>query len=251
MSYTYLLEQGEEYSAASFSDIPPSVLSNLNLIAEKSCSKGSGTESCQSSQSGTMSPPSTANLGAEKSISFAEDSLAKTFQVRGGGQELRKELEADYGIKWQGLLVRSDQDLFSSKIVLCSEKEDSIKFCEALPKWGMMLDGECWAQEMSEGHIDVIGVGYSLPTPTATDYKRTPMKMSYAERPQTIGVPDDLAKWVVRQSGLAHARLEPSLWEWAMGWPDQWTDSKPVATDKFRLWLQRHSAFLATEDEMT
>jgi hypothetical protein len=164
---------------------------------------------------------------------------------------LRKELEADYGIKWQGLLVRSDQDLFSSKIVLCSEKEDSIKFCEALPKWGMMLDGECWVQEMSEGHIDVIGVGYSLPTPTATDYKRTPMKMSYAERPQTIGVPDDLAKWVVRQSGLAHARLEPSLWEWAMGWPDQWTDSKPVATDKFRLWLQRHSAFLATEDEMT
>jgi hypothetical protein len=184
-------------------------------------------------------------------MSFAEDFLARTYQAQGGGQELRKELEADYGIKWQGLLVRSDQDLFSSKIVLCSEKEDSIKFCEALPKWGMMLDGECWVQEMSEGHIDVIGVGYSLPTPTATDYKRTPMKMSYAERPQTIGVPDDLAKWVVRQSGLAHARLEPSLWEWAMGWPDQWTDSKPVATDKFRLWLQRHSAFLATEDEMT
>jgi hypothetical protein len=23
-----------------------------------------------------------------------------------------------------------------------------------------------------------------------------------------------------------------------------------LATDKFRLWLQRHSAFLATEDEM-
>ena len=250
MSYTYLLEQGEEYSAASFSDIPPYVLSKLNLTAEKFYSKDNETASCQSSQSGMMSPPSTGNLGAEKSISFAGDSLAKTSQAQVGGLELRKELEADYGIKWQGLLVRLDQDLFSSKIVLCSENEDSTKFCEALPKWGMMLDGECWAQEMSEGHIDVIGVGYSLPTPTATDYKRTPMKMSYAERPQTIGVPDDLAKWVVRQSGLAHARLEPSLWEWAMAWPDQWTDSKPVATDKFRLWLQRHSAFLAREDEI-
>ena len=85
MSYTYLLEQGEESSAASFSDIPPFVLSRLNLTAEKSCSKGSGTESCQSFQYGTMSPPSTELRGKEKSISYAEDSLAKTSQSLGGG----------------------------------------------------------------------------------------------------------------------------------------------------------------------
>ena len=85
MSYTYLLEQGEEYSAASFSDIPPSVLLNLNLTAEKSCSKGSGTASCQSSQSGMMSPHLMELRGKERSMSSAEDSLARTFQVRGGG----------------------------------------------------------------------------------------------------------------------------------------------------------------------
>jgi hypothetical protein len=72
--------QGEESSAASFSDIEQSVLLNLNLTADESYSKDNETESCQSSQSGTMSPPSTGSLGAEKSISFAEDSLAKTSQ---------------------------------------------------------------------------------------------------------------------------------------------------------------------------
>jgi hypothetical protein len=85
MSYTYLLEQGEEYSAASFSDIPPSVLSKLNLTAERSYSKDNETASCQSSQSGTMFAPSTGSLGAEKSISSAGDSLAKTSQAQGGG----------------------------------------------------------------------------------------------------------------------------------------------------------------------
>ena len=48
MSYTFLQEQGEESSAESFSDIPASVLSRLNLTAAASCSNASGTESCQS-----------------------------------------------------------------------------------------------------------------------------------------------------------------------------------------------------------
>ena len=85
MSYTYLQEQGAVSSAASFSDIPQSVLSRLNLTAEKYYTKDNETASCQSSQSGMMSPHSTGSLGAEKLISFAEDSLAKTSQAQGGG----------------------------------------------------------------------------------------------------------------------------------------------------------------------
>jgi DNA (cytosine-5)-methyltransferase 1 len=71
-----------------------------------------------------------------------------------------------------------------------------------------------------------------IPTPTASDHKRTPMKEVYANRPKTLGVADDLAKWAVRKSGLAHARLEPALWEWAMGWPQGWTELKPLEMDK-------------------
>ncbi len=71
MSYIYLQEQVEESLAESFSDIPQFVLSKLNLTAEKSYSKDSETESCQSSLSGTMCKPLTETLGEEKLISSA------------------------------------------------------------------------------------------------------------------------------------------------------------------------------------
>ena len=115
MSYTYLLEQGEEYSAASFSDIPPSVLLNLNLTADESYSKDNETESCQSSRSGTMSAPSTELLGAEKSMLFAEDSLAKTSQLLGKVMELTEE-EADSGQKWPESLAKYDPNMSAHPI---------------------------------------------------------------------------------------------------------------------------------------
>jgi len=85
MSYTYLQEQGEVSSVGCFSDIPQSVLLNLNLTAEKSYSNGNETESYQSSQSGMMSAPSTELRGGEKLMLCAGDSLAKTSQAQGGG----------------------------------------------------------------------------------------------------------------------------------------------------------------------
>jgi site-specific DNA-cytosine methylase len=91
MSYTYLQEQGEVSSAGCFSDIPQSVLLRLNLTAEKSYSKDNETESCQSSQFGTMLPPSTELLGEGKSMSSAEASRVRTFQVPGGGAGIEGE----------------------------------------------------------------------------------------------------------------------------------------------------------------
>jgi hypothetical protein len=34
--------------------------------------------------------------------------------------------------------------------------------------------------------------------------------------------------------------LNPDWVEWLMGWPIGWTDSKPLGTDRFRLWLNSH-----------
>lgn len=39
------------------------------------------------------------------------------------------------------------------------------------------------------------------------------------------------------------ARLNPNWVEWLMGWPIGYTDSKPLATDKFRSWRQRFLKF--------
>ena len=94
MSYTYLQGQGEESSAECFSDIPVYALSRLNLTAGKSCCKGSATESCRSSQSGTMCEPLTASRGEGKLTSSAADSHAKT-SVQPEKARVSKASEAD------------------------------------------------------------------------------------------------------------------------------------------------------------
>ena len=100
MSYTYLQEQGEESSAESFSDIPQYVLSNLNLTHAESYSNDNATESCQSSQSGTMCKPSTGDLGEERLMSSAEDSHARTYPQPTQTETGSTESEADCGKKW-------------------------------------------------------------------------------------------------------------------------------------------------------
>ena len=65
MSYTYLLEWGEESSAECFSNIPAYVLSRLNLTADRSYCSASETDVSPSSQSGMMSEPLTENHGVD------------------------------------------------------------------------------------------------------------------------------------------------------------------------------------------
>jgi len=143
MSYTYSQGQGEVSSAGCFSDIPQSVLLNLNLTAEKSYSKDNGMESCQNSQSGTTSKPLTGSLGAEKSTSFVEGSRAKTSAQPGEAREL-KASEAGFGERWRESLAKYDPNTHSWRTPQCSLLEGLDVFSETWPKWGMMRNGACW-----------------------------------------------------------------------------------------------------------
>jgi hypothetical protein len=167
MSYIYLQEQGEESSVDNFKDIPAYVLSRLNLTQDKSCCNGSETESCQNSRYGMISEHSMEHLGEEKSTSFAEDFLAKTFP------QLEKELESranalGFGEKWPGWLAKYDQDLCLWKTPQCSLLEDYIEYSETWPKWGMMQDGVCWELTTSVRHIEERESGY-WPTPNTLE----------------------------------------------------------------------------------
>ena len=167
MSYIYLQEQGEESLADNFKDIPAYVLSRLNLTQDKSYCNGSETESCHGSQSGMISTPLTENLGEEKSTSFAEDFLAKTFP------QLEKELESranalGFGDKWPGWFAKYDQDLSLWKTPQCSLLEDYIEFSETWPNWGMMRDGACWELTTSVLRTEERESGY-WPTPNTLE----------------------------------------------------------------------------------
>lgn len=239
MSYIYLQEQGEESWAECFLDIPAYALSKSNPIVEKSCCNGRETESCQSSPFGTISKPSAESHGEDELMSYVEGSHAKILVQPAHALEL-KESEADCGEKWPEWFAKLDLNTFSWKTRQCLLFEDLEQSLETWPKWGTMLNGECSEPATSKPLMKESVCGFSLPTPTASDHKRTPIKMAYAKRPITIGAPDNLACFVVRESGLTHARLEPTLWEWAMGWPLGWTELRPLETGKFQAWLNSH-----------
>jgi hypothetical protein len=183
-----------------------------------------------------MSPPSTENLGSEKSISFAEDSLAKTYQAQVGGLGLKAN-EADSGQKWPESLAKYDQDSRSWRTAQCLLFEDLGESLETFPNWGMMQDGECWGLAMS-AHLIKGSESGLWPTPQRVDYKGTSRNSVFQQRAAQYEV------WSMGRRDYSTIYPNPTAYEAIMGWLIQWTELKPLETDKFRLWLQRHSAFL-------
>jgi hypothetical protein len=244
MSYTYLLEQGEESLAASFADIPASVLSRLNLTAEKSCCNDNGTECCHSSPSGTMCEHSTENPGKEKSMSSAVAFHARTFPPP------EKELESlvsdlDCGPKLPGYVARFDLRTYSWRTAQCSLFGGLEEFSETWPQWGIMRDGEFSEQMPLDYPITEPEFGW-LPTPLNDDGSN----VNPSEKRR-----ETLASWVRDRNRDAinyGARQNPQWWEWVMLWPLGWTDCLPLETDKFQQWLHSHGKSYQKEatDEM-
>jgi hypothetical protein len=230
MSFTYLQEQGEESSAASFADIPAFVLSRLNLTHENSYSNANETESCQSSQSGTTCKPSTATRGEEKLMSSAADSHAKIFPPQ--EKELgSKENNLDYGPRWPGSFTRFDPVTYSWRTRQISFLEDLESFWGTWPRWGMMRDGECWERTMPAHLTSVKGSGY-LPTPSGTSNHG---KNHVCGRLDEWGGSSN--PWRGTEIGkIACASFE----EWVMGWPVMWTGLMPYETAKFQQWQHSH-----------
>lgn len=333
MSYTYLLESGEESSAECYSDIPAFVLSKSSRSAEKSSYKDNETESCPASQFGTMCEHSTGDRGAGKSIAFAEASPAKTSQ-RQAKARASTEREAGCGASSRVLLAKFDHTTRSWKTPQCSLFGDSDECLETLPRSGMTQGGLLWELTMwvhptgasasgfwrtpdtgaggiiSDKALDELANGnwkrpsgslkqlrlqdqvrhpqlwptpnctgmdggsnsrnankrrgihqMLYPTPTRSDYKGRGPNSSQKGLPEIVKklYPTPKANISLRQNhqnGLGEvvhggietpqtktARLNPNWVEWLMGWPIGWTDSKPLATDKFRLWRQQLLTF--------
>jgi hypothetical protein len=109
------------------------------------------------------------------------------------------------------------------------------------------------------------------PTPCARDYKSESASLEYNEKrkaetrgkplsyvvklwptPRTTGMCGGTGNWNQlkdkcenieedRKMGAGNGgQLNPTWVEWLMGWPLEWTDLKPLGTDKFQAWLHLH-----------
>ena len=240
MSYTYLQEQGEVSSAECFSDIPPYVLSRLNLTAVTYCYNGSVTESCHNFQSGTMCEPLTADRGKERSMSYVGGFHAPILAQHTQEKDQLKALmggDQDYGQIWHGSFARYDQNSASWKTHQLSLLGGLERFSETWPQWGLMQDGECFALQTAEEIFCVNAYGL-LPAPTSTDYKGSSTNC----KKHLTGEISLLRHWIHSKKcdwkGTSYPH--PQLLESLMMWPIGWTELKPLAMDRFQRWLHLH-----------
>jgi hypothetical protein len=233
MSWLFSQALVEEYSEASSLDGAQSAQSSGSHTQLAYCAPDKMTAFSKLSRFGMTYKPLTESRGEELLTLYLAAFRAKTLAQRGGGLALMDN-EAECGEKWQGSFAKYSLDSCSWKTHQCSLLEGLEEFSETWPQWGLMRNGECWEQLTLERHIRGTEFGslQKMPTPTASDSKRTPIKEGYANKPSRVGTPDDLAKWALRDSGLPHGRLEPLMWEWMMGWPLGWTDLKPQGMGK-------------------
>ena len=219
MSWHYLRAVAEESLQDICSDGEPCVpLKSKTTHAEFYCN-GKLTESYLDSLFGTMLQPSMDNLGEEKSTSSQVDFLAKTYPLPAKESAL-KENDPDCGEKWHGSFAKYDHATHSLRTPQCSLFEDSTEYCATLPRWGSMRTGECWEQTMLEQSINATESGL-WPTPT------TPSGGG------NCGGSGAYKNALKNGTHIPHS-INPNLYEWLMGWPQGWTDLKPLEMDKYR-----------------
>lgn len=278
MSYTYLQGLGEESSAATFSDIPASVLSSGIPTPGESYSKGSGTTCYRASQSGMMFRHSTASRGKGASMSLRVVSRVRTYPRLARAPESTAP-NRECGDTWPASLARYDRDSCSWKTAQCSLLGGSASYSETWPRWGTMRNGACWALPMPAHHTDDNEFGF-LPTPLASNTKANHMRSggrpprSYWPTPvadgdrrtnyaqggtllgyavtmwptptvqdaKNNGAPSQMERNTKPLNAECGGALNPPWVEWLMGWPIGWTDLQPLATVKFRQWLRLHGA---------
>ena len=191
------------------------------------------TDFSRLSRFGMTFKPLTADLGEALLMSYLAAFPARTSALQDAATA-STESAAECGDTWRGSFAKYDPPTSSWRTHQCSFLGDLDEFLETWPQWGLMRDGVCWEQTLSEPLINAKESGL-LPTPLADDWKGgTTTVHSKTGRART----DQLRHWVKIHFGLTYPIPEHS--EAMMGWPLGWTDLKPLATDKSHSAPQQH-----------
>ena len=218
MSWHYLQELVAGYSEHTCSDGEQSAPWRKSRTAERCCLDASGTACFPCSLSGTISEPSTADLGVGSWMSSLRASRASR-SVRQEGTE-EKQTKGLYGQTPCVCYGKWDRDSLSWRTFPDFSPSTITAECLATwQTWGLMRGGMLFQLQESERHTSG-SVSGSWPTPTARDWKGKGREWSL---PNHLG-----------------GSPNPTWVEWLMGWPIGWTDLKPLETDKFQQWCEKH-----------
>ena len=219
----------------------PSAPSSGNHTQQVYLSPDKTTVISRLSRFGMTCRPLTVERGEELLTLFRAAFPVKTSQSQGRATGLMASGQ-ECGERWRGSWVKFDPSTSLWRTHQCSLLGDLTEFSETWPNWGLMRNGECWEQQTLAPTISETASGF-WPTPVAS--------MSKGSSPNSLirkngrdRAKDRLDHAVMASDG---GHLNPTWVEWLMGWPIEWTDLKPLATDKFQEWQQQHSPLSQTD----
>lgn len=244
MSWHYLQGQEEASSEAISWDGAAFAPSKSKTTLGEYCLPGNGTDSSRGSPSGMTLRRLTGTPGAAGLMWYRGDSPVRTYLPPEGEQVSEAENDRDCGPRWPESLARYSPATYSWKTAQCSLLGGLISFSETWPRWGMMRDGESSPLLMLEHRTSEKGYGY-LPTPVKNE---GPGKMCQ-KLTDAIAILEGCCPRYQPQDNPGKpkflGKVSCRFAEWMMGWPVGWTNSQPLAMDKFRQWWRLHSEPLA------
>ena len=246
MSWLFSQALVVEYLGENFLDGEQFVPLNGKLTQQAYCAPDKMTDFSRLSQFGMTYKPLTESRGEELLTLYLEDFRAKIYPQL----EMEKDLtesEVDYGKRWGGLLAKLDQDSSLWRTPQCSLIMDSTECLQTFPNWGLMRDGVLWEQTMLAHPIEGNDFGW-WPTPVASDYMTgqtngiTYTGKRFVRTSHKTGT-EFGAKLTSAYRLMTGNHLPANFSEWMMGWPQDWTELKPVGTAKFQKWQQQRGEF--------
>jgi hypothetical protein len=259
MSWLFSRVLVEEYLGANCLDGEQSVPLSGNLTQQAYCLPDKMTNFSRLSRFGMMFKPLTENLGQELLMSYRAAFHAKTSLPQEKEQELTVNGQ-ECGEKWQGSFAKFDLNSFLWKTHQCSLIEDWEQFSEIWPTWGSMRNGECWERQTLGLNTTEREFGL-LPdnekffhTPTTgssggSNSRKAMQKRGVTWPTPTTGTGGGNAggsgvRRTARENGTyVPSSINPNLQEWLMGWPQDWTEIKPLEMDKYHKWRQLHGIY--------
>jgi len=240
MSWHYLQALEEGCSEADCSVGEQSAPSKSMSTAAKCFSSDSETGALTCSRSGTTSTPSMAESGEVESMSLPQGFLASLGLLAQGSSQAKQTTETCGQIPYESFAKWNHGSVCWRTFQRCLFTNTPEPFLGTWPRAGFVHAGTAYQLQPLAPIIDGIDCGL-WPTPTARDYRGT----SSASWRRSNASCDTLPDAVAEALGLPYGKTvvcQPTFVEELNWWPAGWTDLEPLATDKFRQWLEQHGS---------